>query len=62
MKLRKFILIVILSIFCVAIYFGLLNRNYPDNNTLLIDNTNNMSSLLTDPFLQLPTDDSVNVV
>ena len=62
MKLRKFILIFILSIFCVAIYFGLLNRNYPDNNTLLINDTNNMSSFLTDPFLQLPTSDSVNVV
>ena len=62
MKFRKFILLFAIALLGVLLYFSFSNRNF-NNNIVKANNTaNNMSSLLTDPFLQLPTDNSVNVV
>ena len=62
MKFRKFIGLFAIALLTVLLYFGCSNRNF-DDNIVKTDNTaNNMSSLLTDPFLQLPTENSVNVV
>ena len=62
MKFRKFILLFAIALISILLYFSFSNRKF-DNNTVKADNiTKDMPSLLTDPFLQLPTDNSVNVV
>jgi hypothetical protein len=62
MKFRKFILLFAIALLGVLLYFSFSDRNF-NNNIVKANNTaNNMPSLLTDPFLQLPTDNSVNVV
>lgn len=62
MKFRKFILLFAIALLGVLLYFSFSDRDF-DNDTVNTDNiTKDMSSLLTDPFLQLPTKNSVNVV
>ena len=61
MKFRKFIGLFAIA-FSVLLYFGSLDGNSSDNTANIDNTTKDMSFLLTDPFLQLPTDNSVNVV
>jgi hypothetical protein len=55
MKFYKFIILLVISLlsfFCYSAFINYARANNPQN----------MSSLLTDPFLQLPTANSINVV
>ena len=56
MKFRKFIVIVFATLF--GLFLSLNITNHYTSTTA----TNKMPSLLTDPFLQLPTENSINVI
>ena len=62
MKFRKFILLFAIALLGVLLYFGFTNRNFSARTANIDNTTKDMPSLLTDPFLQLPTDNSINVV
>jgi hypothetical protein len=55
MKIYKFTILLVTTLLTCLLYIAF--SNYLNTN-----NSRNMSSLLTDPFLQLPTENSVNVV
>jgi Calcineurin-like phosphoesterase len=55
MKIHKFTILLVTTLLTCSLYITFSNYSHANNSQ-------NMSSLLTDPFLQLPTENSVNVV
>jgi hypothetical protein len=55
MKIHKFTILLVTTLLTCLLYITFSNYSHANNSQ-------NMSSLLTDPFLQLPTENAVNVV